>query len=464
MEWYMIILNIFIIIVILGVLISLHEAGHLATAKMFKVYCFEYSIGFGPKLLRVKRKNGETYFCLRALPIGGFVSMYGEEGAVPEGVEEPPIERSLNSIAKWKKCIVLVAGVTVNFLLGLVLIYISDVAFPTYYVGYGGSVSYVSNNATETLKVDSIPMSYCDSLKTEVESKKSSALNADDYYLTVNTVTISENTYRIIDSDVRLYNADGTSYNSTSYVAVYYPETLIADHNLGPSIQIYPVNDSLDSKITEGQKAIGITHLPDTSSTFSFSVEGTYFELDIRLSTSKASSESEYSKAYDDAYWNHRIDTKTKVTYTKGKLTADGASCVVLKQWNGWSGSWKKWASDVPTACGAIVKGFISLFQPGGFSNVSGVVGMTAALPQIEALGGAGYIFYFAGLLSINLAFFNLLPFPGLDGWQLVVTAVEAATKKKMPAKASSIVSIIGFVLLFGLMIAVTIKDIVGLF
>ena len=95
---------------------------------------------------------------------------------------------------------------------------------------------------------------------------------------------------------------------------------------------------------------------------------------------------------------------------------------------------------------------------------MSGLVGMTAALPQIEAMGGAGHIFYFAGLLSINLAFFNLLPFPGLDGWQLVVTAVEAITKKKMPQKVQGIVSTIGFVLLFGLMIAVTIKDIVGLF
>ena len=89
---------------------------------------------------------------------------------------------------------------------------------------------------------------------------------------------------------------------------------------------------------------------------------------------------------------------------------------------------------------------------------------MTSALPQIEALGGPGYIFYFAGLISINLAFFNLLPFPGLDGWQLVVTVVEAITRKKMPEKAQSIASVIGFVLLGILMVAVTIKDIIGLF
>ncbi|MGM9813672.1 MAG: site-2 protease family protein, partial [Candidatus Enteromonas sp.] len=101
---------------------------------------------------------------------------------------------------------------------------------------------------------------------------------------------------------------------------------------------------------------------------------------------------------------------------------------------------------------------------PGGFSNMSGIIGMTSALPQIEALGGVGYIFYFAGLLSINLAFFNLLPFPGLDGWQLVVTAFEAITRKKMPEKAQTIATIIGFTLLGLLTIAVTVKDIIALF
>jgi membrane-associated protease RseP (regulator of RpoE activity) len=50
-------LNILIMLVILAVLISIHEAGHLSMAKLFKVYCFEYSIGFGPKLLHVKRKK-----------------------------------------------------------------------------------------------------------------------------------------------------------------------------------------------------------------------------------------------------------------------------------------------------------------------------------------------------------------------------------------------------------------------
>ena len=65
------VLNIVIFIVSLGALIVIHELGHLSTAKLFKVYCYEFSVGMGPALFKHKRKGGETIFSVRALPIGG---------------------------------------------------------------------------------------------------------------------------------------------------------------------------------------------------------------------------------------------------------------------------------------------------------------------------------------------------------------------------------------------------------
>ena len=158
------------IIIILGLLISLHEAGHLSMAKAFHVYCFEYSIGFGPALLHKKRKNGETYFSLRAIPLGGYVSMYGETGETPDGYEAPDPSRSLNAIAKWKKAIVLVAGVFLNFVLGLVLIFISNIAFPQYYASYayqpvGSSQTIFYSEATYSEQV----LSY---IEEEAEERK----------------------------------------------------------------------------------------------------------------------------------------------------------------------------------------------------------------------------------------------------------------------------------------------------
>ena len=67
------------------------------------------------------------------------------------------------------------------------------------------------------------------------------------------------------------------------------------------------------------------------------------------------------------------------------------------------------------------------------------------------------------GYLSLNLAIFNLLPFPGLDGWQLLVTILESGFKKKVSEKVKNTISIIGLGLLFAFAIAITIKDIVAL-
>ena len=73
------IITIILFIVGLCLLVSLHELGHYITAKIFGVYCFEYSIGFGKKIIRRKSKFAETFFCIGVLPFGGYVSMYGED-------------------------------------------------------------------------------------------------------------------------------------------------------------------------------------------------------------------------------------------------------------------------------------------------------------------------------------------------------------------------------------------------
>lgn len=71
------IVNIILFVVILGIIVAVHELGHLIFAKRAKILCFEYAIGMGPVLYR--KKNKETDFSIRAIPIGGFVSMAGEQ-------------------------------------------------------------------------------------------------------------------------------------------------------------------------------------------------------------------------------------------------------------------------------------------------------------------------------------------------------------------------------------------------
>ena len=120
---------ILLFIICLSVLIVVHELGHLITAKAFGVYCHEFSIGMGPKIIRTKRKNGETCFAIRAIPFGGYVSMHSDEYPLPEGVTIPE-ERSFNKIKKWKRAIILFSGVTMNALLALLVFFSYECFFP----------------------------------------------------------------------------------------------------------------------------------------------------------------------------------------------------------------------------------------------------------------------------------------------------------------------------------------------
>lgn len=103
-------------ILILSVIIIIHELGHLLTAKYFNIYCEEFSIGMGPAIY--KKEFKETTFAIRALPIGGFVSMAGEEGV---DNEEIPFERTIKGVAWWKQIIVMAAGAIMNILLAWLL-------------------------------------------------------------------------------------------------------------------------------------------------------------------------------------------------------------------------------------------------------------------------------------------------------------------------------------------------------
>lgn len=103
-------------IILLSTIITVHEIGHFVTAKKFGIYVPEFAIGMGPKLWQTKR--GETKYTIRALPIGGYVSMAGEEGIELEGI---PSERVLSGISYTKRIIIMVAGAFMNMVLAWVV-------------------------------------------------------------------------------------------------------------------------------------------------------------------------------------------------------------------------------------------------------------------------------------------------------------------------------------------------------
>ena len=107
------VLNIVVTLLVFGVLILAHEAGHFFVAKACKVKINEFAIGMGPAIY--KKQGKETLYSIRILPIGGFVQMDGEDG---EGTDE----NSFNKKPYWKRFLILVTGAVMNILLGFILI------------------------------------------------------------------------------------------------------------------------------------------------------------------------------------------------------------------------------------------------------------------------------------------------------------------------------------------------------
>lgn len=108
-------------ILILGAIVLVHELGHFLWAKKFGVYIYEFSIGMGPIIYSKKGKKDGILYNIRALPVGGFVSMAGE---VYEDDKTIPKERCLCNKPIWQRIIVMAAGVINNFLMAIVLIFV----------------------------------------------------------------------------------------------------------------------------------------------------------------------------------------------------------------------------------------------------------------------------------------------------------------------------------------------------
>jgi regulator of sigma E protease len=115
-------LTILVFIVMLTVLVLIHEFGHYITAKKFGIKVEEFGFGFPPRVLG--KKIGETLYSINALPIGGFVKLYGEDDAGSGRVSSSKkvtkdLERAFFSKPVWQRIVVIVAGVFMNFLLAI---------------------------------------------------------------------------------------------------------------------------------------------------------------------------------------------------------------------------------------------------------------------------------------------------------------------------------------------------------
>ena len=133
MLWY-----ILLAILFFGFMILAHEFGHFITARLFKVGVNEFSIGMGPKLISKRSSRSGTAYSVRALPIGGFVSLVGED-------EEVESENALNKKPWWQRFIILFAGSFMNVLLAVSVMFIA-LSMEPYYASTRIDTAYIENS------------------------------------------------------------------------------------------------------------------------------------------------------------------------------------------------------------------------------------------------------------------------------------------------------------------------------
>ncbi len=117
-------ISLILFIFILGIIVLVHEFGHFLFSKLFGVYVYEFSIGMGKRLWF--KKKGDTEYSIRAVPLGGYVSLAGEE---VEDDTKVPKDKKLQDKKVWQRFLIMFAGAGFNFVLAIVLLFISALIF-----------------------------------------------------------------------------------------------------------------------------------------------------------------------------------------------------------------------------------------------------------------------------------------------------------------------------------------------
>lgn len=389
------ILYIILFLICLSTLIVIHELGHLTAAKVFKVYCSEFSIGMGPLLFKHKRKNGETQFSLRAIPFGGYVSMYGEGAELPEGIVVDE-NRALNKIKKWKQAIILIAGVTMNAILALVIFFVSNVAFVQEKFEASNVIDVTSSSICESAGLKRGDLLTFD----ENWKEQTNFMLKDPGVITFNDSSTAD--IKVALKPVQSFKTPIYSYIFYGYEGGEVKPTIVYTEN------IKSVSFNLETKEGEGQ-------FTDHLITIDFTEEG-MVDCGLRIFVHT------YRYSFGEA--------------VKATFKDFGRS-----------------ATAVVDSLRMLVTGEV------GVDQLSGIVGIGFEAKTILDDLGVSYFLYLWGLISVNLAIFNLLPFPGLDGWQLLVVIIEGISHKKVPDKVKSVVSFIGIGILLLFMLFILFKD-----
>lgn len=456
----MLILYILLAILMFGVLIFIHELGHFVVARLCGVDILEFSIGFGPKLYSHRSKKSGTMYSIRLLPLGGYVSMLGENGMeLVQGSAEGDAEEAVNGDSTstlseeeearlreradhaycnknvWQRILISIAGPFMNVVLGFFLMF--------------GLVS-MTQNTLGTTQITMFVVEYADEVSQDgfmpgdsiytVDGKHVSSFARLKEYVAENGGALTTTV------EVRRLNEDQTAVTKVTLENV----TLTEDF----------LNDSFRGSISEKNGVDGLK------------------TGDVIKKVNRTPVSTSAELVYEVANQGYRPIDLTVVrngekivvkdvpfpTYVDSGATFASLDFYVLAEENIGFGTIAKHAlfrsmSTVKMVYDSIFGIFSGRY---GVEAVSGPVGITKTISDLAQTGWLN-IFHLFIIISINLGIMNLLPIPGLDGGHILMYLIEVVRRKPIKRELEGIINFIGLALLLALALVITIKDIISL-
>ena len=436
------IISVLLAILVLLIMITVHEFGHYIVGKLFKFKINEFAIGMGPAIIKKTNKKTGEVFSVRALPLGGFCAFDGED-------EDSQNENSFNNKHPLKRIAVLVSGALMNLIIGVLvlvlsvgiygqlLLHVHDFKEDENYSGY----SLVEGDVILKVEEKDIYMS------TDVIDALNGKKQGDLVKISV------QNDGKTCDRVVKLRN-DVTSLNLTDNLSAFTAigvgtlaqiteTTTISKFTNGDYILKF--NDGVDYKtstrIYDIKEVISKAKTLNAGDILSFFISSNGERKEIFIPISQ-----NLSTFTDEAVLEHLGISKSKTVLNYGSQNVKFGFLETLKR--GFVYSFNVGTSIFRTL-GQLLTGKIGLSAMGG-----PITTITTTSSAIQA-GGFNYFLEILGFIGINLALFNLLPIPALDGSRVVFCIIEAIRKKPLNRKVEGVIHGVGLLVLLGFCVLV---------
>lgn len=409
-------------------LVGIHELGHFLAAKALGIGVLEFAIGFGPAIYT--RKKGKTQYSLRLFPLGGYVRLAGEG---PEVGEFSPAETYYGRPA-WTRFLMALAGPTANVLLAFVLAFAGFLLLGLPRLRVAGLVP--GKPAEEILHIGDVILA--------VEDKN--VWSTEDIGQIIQNQAPNPVHFKLLRDGEELEVAVTPVYSpeDSRYIvgAFFQPQVIFAEIQ-----KLEPLSPLSAAGLRPGDVIVGACDTPVRSFLEWYAaLEDGCRQIQVRRGESLFSVD---------------LPADTKDLFS-------GAEFRTLPMVYGRVGT--TWAAalagqQVVQAFSVIVQTLRAMLAreiPAG-EAVSGPVGIAGVLSAGIAAGPLVVILLIA-VISVNLALFNLLPIPALDGERMLFALFEMVTGRRVSPKVETLVHTLGFILLLGLLVLITARDILRLF